>query len=349
MNGTVLWLAITNACTLILLIASMRSTRHWIKACQKQMTKRWQETRPAETDQIATLLEEHSIRRVRVHDPDRDERMPDVGSYLPECPTCGPMTGITDTSVHQARVMAIHLNKGQLRTPAKEIEESPQSPTAATPGKAPHVHRIEVEISGGRSHGLLNGDITFKGVCDAGEGAPCRMWCNDPDCREEASENHDNHVLVDQGECGVIGSLNADPSYIPEAYAGPKTLLRSDFIELEQDIDEVTWRYAQESMTDPQRLIEYGRGLIAHGAGLLDYADNLTAYHGSLNALSEFLVGLAGAPEPRPGAPIDNTSGPSHPDCADDCRHRCPECRLGLGTHLECDPLCTHHKLASSQ
>ena len=27
-------------------------------------------------------------------------------------------------------------------------------------------------------------------------------------------------------------------------------------------------------------------------------------------------------------------------DHAANCRHRCPECRMGLGTHLACDPLC---------
>lgn len=26
--------------------------------------------------------------------------------------------------------------------------------------------------------------------------------------------------------------------------------------------------------------------------------------------------------------------------CATGCRHRCPECRMGLGRHLTCDPLC---------
>lgn len=244
MNGGVLWLVATNVCTLFFLIMSSRSTRYWINACQTQMTKRWQERLPVDKDEIATLLEEHRIQWVRVLDPDRDERMPDVGNYRPKCPTCGPMTGITDTSDHQAWVLAIHLNKGQLRnTPAEEIEESSPSPAAATPASPPHVHRIEVEISGGRPHGLFNGDVTFKGVCDAEEGAPCRMWCNNPDCREEAGEDHDSHAIVDQGECGVIETLNGDPSMIPELYEGPAGQLRSDFIELTRDMDGVTWRY----------------------------------------------------------------------------------------------------------
>jgi hypothetical protein len=153
------------------------------------------------------------------------------------------------------------------------------------------VHRLEVGISGGPSH--MRGDITFKGVCDAGEGSPCRMWCNDPECREEAGEDHDSHVLLDQGECGVIGTLNADPSMIPELYEGPQAPLRSDFIALMQDIDGVTWRYHDDA--------------------------------------------------PRAAA------APSLPSCSKNCRHRCPECRYGLGSHLPCDPHCDHHQPAESQ
>ncbi|MEO3931350.1 hypothetical protein WMO79_00860 [Micrococcaceae bacterium Sec7.4] len=245
MNGGILWLVATNIGTLIFLIISSRSTRYWIKACQTQITKRWQDRLPVDKDQIATLLEEHRIRWVNVPDPDRDERMPDVGKHLPECPTCGPMTGITDASTHQAVVLAIHLNKGQLRSAAGGfVGESRQAPAESTAEPAQHHHRIEVEIDGSLPYGL-KGDITFKGVCDAGEGAACRMWCNDPGCREEAGEDHESHVLVDQGECGVIGTLNADPSMIPELYEGPTGPLRPDFIELDQDIDGVTWRYVE--------------------------------------------------------------------------------------------------------
>lgn len=31
--------------------------------------------------------------------------------------------------------------------------------------------------------------------------------------------------------------------------------------------------------------------------------------------------------------------------CKDSCRPRCPECRMGLGSHLTCDPHCDHHVL----
>lgn len=153
---------------------------------------------------------------------------------------------------------------------------------------AQHVHRIEVRISGGFPGGL-RGDITFKCVCDAQNGAPCRMWCDMPDCREEAQEGHGDHVLTDQGECGVASSLNADPGFIPELYDGPEAQLRSGFIELTQDIDGVTWSYS-----DPA------------------------------------------APELVPA-------------CGDACRHQCPECRMGLGSHLTCDPRCDHHLPAKSR
>lgn len=237
MNGALLWLGVTIVVLTWLLVSSIRSRRYWIDACQKQITKRWQDRLPVSKVQITALLEAHRIRWVPAPDPDRDERMPDVTIHQGECPTCGPVFDATDTSVHQARVLAIHLNKGWLRT--ANIEGAPRQ-------DAPPVHRLEVVISGDTRR-ILTGDITFKGVCDAEAGAPCRMWCNDPACREEAGIDHRSHALVDQGECGVIGTLNADPSMIPELYRGPSGPVRSDFIELEQDFDGVTWRYLEEA------------------------------------------------------------------------------------------------------
>jgi len=273
MNGAVLWLAVTIVILTWLLVNSIRSRRYWINACQKQITKRWQDRLPVSRVQITALLEAHRVRWIPAPNPDRDERMPDVPMHLAECPTCGPMTGMTDTSVHQARVLAIHLNKGWLRTANIELP----------------VHRLEVVISGDNRR-VFSGDITFKGVCDAEAGAPCRMWCNDPDCREEAGADHGSHVLVDQGECGVIGTLNADPSMIPELYRGQSGPVRSDFIELEQDFDGVTWCYLGEAAS---------------------------------------------------------TEAPAA--CEENCRHRCPACRAGLVTHLECDPRCVHRKVATSK
>lgn len=281
MNGTVLWLAFTIGFLTVLLLISIRATRSWSKACRTQMDKRWQERLPVDQDQIAGLLEAHRIRWIRVPDPNQDERMPDVGVSFAECPTCGPMDLATNSAAaHQASVLVLHLNKGRLRTaPPEEPSQPPAAP----------VHRLEVVISRDPRQ-WFSGDITFEGVCDAAEGAPCRMWCKNPDCREEAGADHDRHTLVDQGECGVIGTLNADPGMIPELYRGPRGPLRPDFIELEQDIDGVTWRY-------------------------------------------------------RDNAP----SAEAPADCAENCRHRCPECRYGLGSHLKCDPRCEHREVATSK
>lgn len=51
-------------------------------------------------------------------------------------------------------------------------------------------------------------------------------------------------------------------------------------------------------------------------------------------------AGVPGAaPQPAPSTePVATDAGvDGHPDT---CRHRCPECRMGLGSHLECDPQC---------
>ena len=131
----------------------------------------------------------------------------------------------------------------ELKPTARERPAAGDTPTNQNP------HRIELEISSG-ALGILRGDIAFNGVCDAPEGAPCRMWCDNPECQEdEASDEHGDHTLVDQGECGLISGLNADPSYIPEAYDGPKVPLRPGFIELSADIDGVSWRYS-DAITD---------------------------------------------------------------------------------------------------
>lgn len=42
---------------------------------------------------------------------------------------------------------------------------------------------------------------------------------------------------------------------------------------------------------------------------------------------------------PKPGSTTNRLQSPRSM-CADGCRHRCPECRFGLGKHLKCDPLC---------
>ncbi len=51
--------------------------------------------------------------------------------------------------------------------------------------------------------------------------------------------------------------------------------------------------------------------------------------------------------------PVDpfaaGTKAADIPACDDTCRHRCPECRFGLGSHLTCDPHCDHHHPAGRQ
>jgi hypothetical protein len=54
---------------------------------------------------MAEVLAEHAIRWVLTADPDHDERMPHVGKYLPECPTCGPVDGNVPQSTHQSEML----------------------------------------------------------------------------------------------------------------------------------------------------------------------------------------------------------------------------------------------------
>lgn len=144
---------------------------------------------------------------------------------------------VTPEQIEELMTMATNLGVALQENDANEDHE-------ATAPAAQNVHRIEIQISGGLLHGL-RGEITFKGVCDAKPGAPCRMWCNQPECLEEAQDGHGTHTLVDQGKCGVIGTLNADPACIPELYDGVPTQLRPAFIDLVTDCDGVTWSYSQ--------------------------------------------------------------------------------------------------------
>lgn len=104
--------------------------------------------------------------------------------------------------------------------------------------KLPNYHRLEVTLN------PRQGEVTFKGVCDAPIGTVCRMWCDVELCAEGYQEGHENHVLFDQGNCGYIETLNGDPSYIPECYTGPETPLRSGHIDVLLDIDGASWEYS---------------------------------------------------------------------------------------------------------
>lgn len=232
-----------------------------------------------------------------------------------------------------------------------------ESNTPAVPGP----HRLEVEIAGG-STGILPGDIHFKGICDAAEGASCRMWCEHPDCQEGAvSDKHETHPLIDQGQCGLVESLNVDPGMIPEIYDGENTQLRSGPITITPDCDGVTWTYSEPAppLTRDERaeLEEYRRrnaaGHVEYGVQDKNAADGSLGPdgHAGMLTLSEAThIRNLGAgrgfkpvimhrlhPAPTEWKPL---LGPA---CAPTCRHECPECRMGLGTHLRCDPRCYHH------
>lgn len=105
----------------------------------------------------------------------------------------------------------------------------------------PNYHRIEVTMSP-----RLGGEVNFAGVCTAPVGTSCRMWCNEPECEELSSDEHDAHERFDQGSCSYIESLNGDPGYISELYTGEETALRSAPITITADCDGVTWEYSDE-------------------------------------------------------------------------------------------------------
>ena len=231
--------------------------------------------------------------------------------------------------------------------------------------KAPAVqnfHRIEVHLSGD-----LRGEITLNGVCDAPEGTSCRMWCDSDLCSDGYQEGHEAHDLFDQGECGIISCLNGDTSCIPELYEGPETRLRSDFIDLSWDSDGVTWSYSDDApailtANDLAELEEYRR---RDEAGRIEYgiqADN--AADGSLESNNNTGLNLRSALHLRNvakkkgfAAQVMQRTHPAAsewvptlgPVCEITCRHECGECRLGLGSHLTCDPRCEHHLPAANQ
>lgn len=74
-------------------------------------------------------------------------------------------------------------------------------------------------------------------------------------------------------------------------------------------------------------------------ASLTDHALNMIKIHGD-----EVFAASPGAPEEsEPPALSSSDIFIVEPVCATSCRHRCPECRMGLGSHLKCDPHCDHH------
>lgn len=101
-------------------------------------------------------------------------------------------------------------------------------------------HRVKVTLTQLYGVGV---DI----VCDAPEGASCRMWC-DEGCEFGTLEHWENHTLRDQGYCTQTeGWFDEEPL---ELYAGPATELRSGPIDLIWDGDCFTWRYADDNTGD---------------------------------------------------------------------------------------------------
>lgn len=236
------------------------------------------------------------------------------------------------------------------RVPSMTIENETGTPVQSNP------HRLEVELSG-RDLGY---NIFYSAVCDAPEGAPCRMWCDHPDCQEESrAHDHDSHALHDQGRCGAVESLNADPSMIPELYSGEPTQLRPGPIDIAMDCDGATWTYSEPAppLTRDERaeLEEYRR---RDAAGKIEYAVEIDGTEdGSPGAIREGLalneaihirnLGISRRFAPRIVMRIHPAAAEwtpvTGPVCASTCRHECPECHAGLGTHLTCDPRCYHH------
>lgn len=231
---------------------------------------------------------------------------------------------------------------------------STEEPTPAVPGP----HRLEIELSGQP----LGFNISYRAVCDAPEGAPCRMWCDHPDCQDGSrTDDHDSHPLHDQGQCGAVDTLNADPSMIPEVYSGEPTQLRPGPIDITPDCDGAEWTYSEPapalSPGERAELEEYRRrdaaGRIEYGVLAPSAADGSLGPdgHETLRTISEamhirnmganrgFAPVIVQRSHPVPGAWVPVLG----PVCAAACRHECPECREGLGTHLTCDPRCYHH------
>lgn len=97
-------------------------------------------------------------------------------------------------------------------------------------------HHLTVTIDWG-------GTIRWSIICDATEGAYCRMWC-DEGC-EYGGPEHDEHTLRDQGACGIVPFFD-DGDLIPEAYVGKETELRSGPVVITAcSTGECEWGYAE--------------------------------------------------------------------------------------------------------
>jgi hypothetical protein len=97
-------------------------------------------------------------------------------------------------------------------------------------------HRVELEISNG---GIVKGRM----LCDAPEGAPCRMHCGI--CEDYWEDDHDTHEQHDQGYCLRVEGWWDDPTSVLDGYGGTTELIRSGPVMFEWDGDGYTWEYAR--------------------------------------------------------------------------------------------------------
>jgi len=100
-----------------------------------------------------------------------------------------------------------------------------------------NTHRLEVEPAA---------DWVGRMVCDAPEGAKCRMACDE--CDEYLSANHDEHELHDQGYClkvegwfddGVDNCYDGDVFALGRLHSGPVLITWNG--------DWMVWRYDTKS------------------------------------------------------------------------------------------------------
>lgn len=227
----------------------------------------------------------------------------------------------------------------------------------------PDTHRLEIDISGTG----INSSVDYRAVCDAEPGALCRVWCGRPECEEGPVDGHEDHVLSDQGECGLVSHLNADPSMIPELYDGGPASFRPGRIIMHPNSDEVTWSYPETAAEDAKlteltaaersELEEYRRRDLA---GYVEYSvdsDRKKAYNTiGLNFESAALLRNSAEKQGATARVMQRVhSAPSEwvptvrAACEESCLHRCPECRMGLVTHLACDPQCSYHLPAAAE
>ena len=242
-------------------------------------------------------------------------------------------------------------NRDPAMTLATETDATTDTDSSSAVPTSPH--RLEITL---QERPL--GYIEYRAVCDAPVGAPCRMWCEHPDCQEDsASDDHDTHVLVDHGECGVTTWLNCDKGMIPELYTGPTTTLRQGFIEIASDFDGVTWTYAEDAAPGPAELAELAEYRRRDAAGRVEFGlqaetdsggrpvteGGLTQGGASAMRILAAARGVTARIMQRTHAAPSAWAPAQGPACSASCRHQCPECRAGLGSHLTCDPQCAHH------